>query len=266
MKRSAWWLAVSVGMAGGVLLIAWHGRTERERWRAAIETETKRAEEARAASGVDEARRGMTVADDGEAIAHLRGELEALKRSVAERARAREAAGVERRPGPAVERERSMAAEMVPAAEWRNRGRASPTDAMETALWAAAGGDVTALAEMLELAPAARAKAEALLQRLPETIRAQTATPEQLVALLGSTDVPLGSAMILTPDTKDAPGTWRVAQISDGKGKLKRAAIALTEKAGRWSLVVPESAIDRYAARLGGSDAVDLSAMDVVPE
>lgn len=260
MKRTAWVVAVLAGVAVGAGVVASQTRVKRERLRAAIALEAQRTAEGRVVNEPESVADGDQPADEREAIERLRGEMEALKQRLAERNRAREMAERTRRATAAIALERSIADEMVPAAEWRNRGRTTPTDAMETALWAAAGGEVAVLAEMLELAPAARTKAEALLARLPESIRAQSATPEQLVALLGSNDVPLGSAMILTPDTKRAPGTWRVAQISDGKGQVKRSAIALTEKNGSWSLVVPERAIDRYAALLSGGATPERSA------
>jgi hypothetical protein len=193
--------------------------------------------------------------DDGNAVAELRREMDGLKQRVEQRARARVAEDLARRSAAVRLVERSLLEEMVPAEAWRNRGRATPTDTMETALWAAAGGDVAALAEMLTLTPPARTKAEALLTQLPQSIRSQCATPEELVALMGTNDVPLGSAMILVPEVKAELGTWRVAQISDEDGKTRRVAIALEEKGGEWSLVVPERAIDRYAARLKGEIA-----------
>lgn len=247
MNRLTWAIAVVVGATAGGLAVGFQERGERARLRAAIAVEAKRVEEARAANAAAPAWEAPKLPDDRAAIATLRGEIEELKRRVEERARARV---VEPKARGAVER--SLLEEMVPAEAWRNRGRATPTDTLETALWAAAGGDVAGLAQMLTLSAAGQAKAEALLSELPNAIRAQCATPEELVALLATNDVPLGSAMIIVPELKEELGTWRVAQISDGNGKVKRTAIALAEKDGEWSLVVPESAIDRYAARLKG--------------
>lgn len=248
-----WVLAVLAGVGLGVIAVGWHARGERARLRAAIAAEAKRAAEAGANAAATRSQPSV-LPDDGAAIAELRGEIETLKRRVEERARARVADEQARHSVPVPRRERSLLEEMVPAEEWRNRGRATPTDTLETALWAAAGGDVTALAEMLTLPAAGRTKTETLLSQLPDSIRSQCATPEELVALLGTNDVPLGSARILVPDLKEGLGTWRVAQIADVNGETRRVAIAMEEMGGEWSLVVPERAIDGYAARLRGGE------------
>ncbi len=44
----------------------------------------------------------------------------------------------------------------TPAAAWKNQGQATPEAAVETMLWAAAGGDLSALKNTLALAPDAR--------------------------------------------------------------------------------------------------------------
>jgi hypothetical protein len=86
--------------------------------------------------------------------------------------------------------------EPVPQSSWANRGAATPRAAIETALWAAAGGDLDALKPLLGLPDATREKARALLASLPDDLRSRYATPEDLVAAFTAKDIPLGEAQL----------------------------------------------------------------------
>jgi hypothetical protein len=74
----------------------------------------------------------------------------------------------------------------MPAAEWRNAGGATAAAALETVLWAAAGGEVEEFAKRIRFDAAARTAALALLQSLPPAERARHASPEALMAFSAS--------------------------------------------------------------------------------
>ena len=82
-------------------------------------------------------------------------------------------------------------------ASWQNRGQATPAAALETALWAAAGGELGALQAMLHLDDAVRAKAEALRARLPAMSRAAYPNAETLLAAFATKSLPLGDAQLV---------------------------------------------------------------------
>lgn len=259
MHRITGWTAILLGVAVGAGVVWFRLAPERGRLREAVADAQsrnaagsrmeKRREASADAVASAEAER---LHEEREAIARLRSEIDTLKQRAEERARSRIAQAQAPRPA-APARERSIAEEMLPPEYWRNRGRATASAALETAMWAAAGGDVATLAEMLEFEPAARTKAAALLAGLPDTIRAQCSTPEQLVALLGANDVPLGEALISGSETGEESETVRRVQVSEGEGRIKRATIRLRREGDLWRLVVPERAIDRYAAILKAS-------------
>lgn len=145
-----------------------------------------------------------------------------------------------------------MTTAAVSAAQWRDLGQTTPAAAFETALWAAAGGDTTALARVLAVDDATRTKATELLARLPAPLRQEFSSPEQLVALLTASSVPLGTAQIYGISNDRANEAQLAAQLTTPEGKAKEILFTLhtATDAGRWQLVVPPTALDRYTALL----------------
>jgi hypothetical protein len=246
-------MAVGVGVAIGAV--------GARLWFSAEETRQKRAvEQARSEASTtaplrlasdDAAEVAARARAEREAIAAWKREIKLLKQRAEERARALHAAAKEQAGGRvAAESEPSILNALVPHDRWRNVGQATPDDTVETALWTAAGGDVTGLAAMLELEPEARAKAAALLDGLPGAIRAQCPTPEAFIALLGASDLPLGDAMISPAEPSGETEATRRVQVLGPEGEWKHAMLRLRSDGGRWRLVVSESAVDRYAAKL----------------
>ena len=80
---------------------------------------------------------------------------------------------------------------------WGNRGQITPVAAIETALWAAAGGDLAALQKLLYLDDGLRAKAETLRARLPDASRATYSSAEHLLAAFATKSLPLGDAQLV---------------------------------------------------------------------
>ena len=117
-------------------------------------------------------------------------ELKKLRRAAAECARLRRAV-------PATPSSVLPLGEWSIAREWQDRGNATPHAAIESTLWAAAGGDVSALKNLLALSDAAREKADALLARLPVSTRDRYATAEDLIAEFTIKSIPLGEAQLV---------------------------------------------------------------------
>jgi hypothetical protein len=184
---------------------------------------------------------------DREALERLRGEVVSLKKSVAET-----------RPLPARKSKvldgakPDIASELIPAEAWRNAGYATPAAAVETALWAAAGGDTDLLAKSFVLDDGPRKKAAELLASLPADVRRRYAGPEELVAFMAAKDVPLEGARILTSDDR-ATETRKVAlQLRNAAGSVRQLQIELRPGPDGWRLVVPEAAVVRYAEQVRG--------------
>jgi hypothetical protein len=74
------------------------------------------------------------------------------------------------------------AAGMKPSSTWENAGRATPTAAFETLLWAWHTRDYDALATLLNFTEPAKAALDAWFGRLPESVRTKFGSPERAIA------------------------------------------------------------------------------------
>lgn len=140
----------------------------------------------------------------------------------------------------------------VQAGEWRDAGQATPAAAFETALWAAAGGDLAKLAATLELDDATRDTATAYFDRLPAALQREVGTPDQLVALLTARAVPLGSAWILGQFDEQPGESSVLARLTDAEGNKRELMLLLRGHEGSWRLVVPPQVMTKYTGLLRG--------------
>lgn len=182
--------------------------------------------------------------NDEAVLTALRSEFEMLKHRVEASARPREVVSRETR-------RLSLMQGAVAAEWWGDAGQNSPAATFESALWAAAGGDLARLAGTLTIEPAQKEKAAALLGLLPAEYHGRFATAEDLVAFLMVKDVPLGSAEVLQ-QLETVGGTRLSVRLIGADGRRKVAVLSLKQSGPSWRLVVPEEAIDRYAAYLQG--------------
>lgn len=141
----------------------------------------------------------------------------------------------------------------------RNIGRATPAAAVETALWAATGGDVETLVDGLLLEGDARERASQILAALPYSARGQYRTPEHLIALLTAREIPLAGIQIMPPKKDDPAGTRVLARMPGADGKSRTVAVTLRQCGSEWKMVVPLSAVEKFERMLGGQDAAPLS-------
>ncbi|MEO6992054.1 MAG: hypothetical protein ABI273_00370 [Lacunisphaera sp.] len=192
------------------------------------------------------------LAADRRAMSALLVEIEAMKRRADSSDRSTKPLRVEMPVQPAMERG------PVPASLWKNAGQATPAAAFETLLWASAGGDLDSLIRVLDLDSLTRTEATEVLDKLPPAIRQEIGTPERLVALLTAKDAPLGSAEILSAyeavpakDASTPPTLMKLnARVVDAEGNATELLLNLRADHGVWRLVVPDAAIEKYAAFL----------------
>lgn len=141
----------------------------------------------------------------------------------------------------------------LPADEWRNAGRGTPRDAFITALWAANAGDVDLLSKLLVLEPAAATAARDLFARQPASWQKQYADPRMLIAWLTAADVTFESMWIREETRSGNTATLRV--LLQWRDTSRMPVFALERGASGWSLVVPPTAVAKYAAMLGHDHA-----------
>lgn len=165
--------------------------------------------------------------------------------------RQRETEAAARRPAPETAAPvPSLVGTTLAAPQWQNAGQATADAAVQSALWAAAVGDVDGLTELLAFDADGRRRATATFDRLPAAVQNEVGTPERLFALLTAVDVPLGSASILgqfpTPE-----GTRVSVQLADVGGNLKTSMFTLRADGERWRLQVPAAVVEKYSDWLG---------------
>jgi hypothetical protein len=249
------WIPVLIAVIfSALLLMQWRWRVQerRERNQAASHLSGLKLENrslARQLPGPD------VVADlraDREALVRLRAEVEELRKKMPTTV-APKAVIPSQAKQPVTMREAFVA-----PAHWRNRGRSTAADAVETTLWAAAGGDVVLLQECLVLDAGAKTRAKALFDRLPPEQRARYVSPERLVAFMTAVGVPLGAAQIRTAkeDVRAVEASPKVqlvqVSVSTMSGAGRTLEIATRKSDYGWKLVVPEEAVARFELELTG--------------
>jgi hypothetical protein len=151
-----------------------------------------------------------------------------------------------------------LARGLVPVVTLGNAGRSTPRDAFATQLWAARTGDIDLEASSLSLGDEARAKLQALAATLPDAMRSQYDTPEKLMAyMLTGSPHPVGGMQVLGETDVDANDVvlqteWQ--HVDDSV--VHQSNVSLQQGPDGWKLVVPEVLVDRAAAYLGRSIAV----------
>ena len=138
----------------------------------------------------------------------------------------------------------------APSAAWKNCGRKTPESALETMLWAAAGGDLTALKDTLAFDDASRSKVAAILAGLPESSRQQYTTPEDLLALVVAGNVPLESAQFVARQQIGDDEATEYVRLKDAAGITRQVHLTLLRGPDGWKLHVPVATVDEIAQSL----------------
>lgn len=149
--------------------------------------------------------------------------------------------------------EAAMPTKLVPVAQWKNSGRATPQAAAETVLWAAVSGEVGTIADSITLTPGARDKAEALFTRLPPDVQSKYGTADNLVALMIAKDAGSVAGMqVLGQRELSADDVGMRIRFGSEDGKTKDDSFLLRRSGDGWKVVIPESPIDNWARQLRG--------------
>lgn len=136
-----------------------------------------------------------------------------------------------------------------PTHAWKNSGRGTPASAIETLLMAADGGDVDTLAASILLDAEAREKAQAILDRRPEAVRATYGTPEKLIALLMARDADIRAMQVLS-ESQANNDALVMLRLQKGDGKTKDEGHAFRREGDGWRLVIPGKAVEKNGKKL----------------
>lgn len=221
-------------------LRAENGQVARAQVRAVNEA---KAEGARASFVVTDESPETRAAGAGE-IAKLRTEVEGLKKSAAEFGKLVQAA-------QAKAAEANIPTNLVPVSQWKDGGRATAGAALKTVMWAAAGGEVDALAQGLGFTASARAKADAWFGQLSEGTRQQYGSPEKVIALMIAKDAAAVSGMQVLRQKEVTPDDVGMrVRFGTEDGKTKDDTFFFHRAVDGWKLVLSDAVVDRFAKQL----------------
>jgi hypothetical protein len=139
----------------------------------------------------------------------------------------------------------------------KNAGRALPTAAVETLLWAAAQGELDTLAGSLWLDKAARAKADAWFAKLPPESQTQFGSSEKVLATLLSARVGKElAAMGVVSQTDQGPDlTVMRVRFQNAEGQQKDDKWPFRRTDDGWRLIITEKGLDSIGKMLGSATA-----------
>jgi len=173
--------------------------------------------------------------------------LNALKKTTQDTARIAQAAT------QAARGESPIPVKITPIGDLKNVGRATASAAVETLLWAAAGGDVDVVASSIALDPSAQVKAEELFARLSDATRAQYGSPDKLIALMLAKDASAMTGMqILGQRDISADVVGVRVRLANEEGKTKEQGLAFQKTSDGLRLKIPDDVVEKYAKQLGG--------------
>lgn len=218
----------------GAIGIAWQNRTPSEQARKAEGSSPMRAERRD-----DGARPSLVVKKPGDALTVVHA---TVPRN--EVASATPVASVA--PTPRALERNNLTTGMVRVEECQNVGLATPEDALQTFVWAAIQGQMSELAATLELAGAAREKAEAWLTALPESAKAKYPTAESLPALFLTEEIvrKAVSLQVATVDYASAAEATVEAKTESTDGRVSISKFPVKQSSGVWRIVVSEQMVD----------------------
>jgi RNA polymerase sigma factor (sigma-70 family) len=149
----------------------------------------------------------------------------------------------EAKPAPVV-------AGLMPVDTWRKAGFATPGDAVETIYWAKEHIDLETLGNALLLDPKGRAKAEALLARLPDSVRAQypeLSTPERLVGLLWALGPMVEAIGVERATTRRPDNVTLTIKQEWENGEVRGPPLTFQRTSDGWKWAMPEAGVDMAA-------------------
>lgn len=142
---------------------------------------------------------------------------------------------------------------MVSVDVMQNVGNSTPTATAETLVWAMQHGDVKRAAEMLTLGAAEKEKLAAFIQTMPEKMREDYGTPEQLIAfMLSGSPKPMGSVQLLGKDQISPNEEVQHVQVQFQDGDFRRDDVHFLRDGSGWKQLVSPTTVDRVIAYFKG--------------
>ena len=179
-------------------------------------------------------------------LVRLREAREAFRKALA----ARQATATRPGDGPAAENS-GLAPGMISMDLMANAGRATPSATAQTIAWALRQADFKVVASALTFDAPERAKLEAFIATLPDKIRTEYGTPEEVVALvMAGSPKPIAGVQLLNRTQPDADTEIQVVQWQYQTGEVQQNELKFHRDADGWKQVVSPALTDRVIAFL----------------
>jgi hypothetical protein len=149
-------------------------------------------------------------------------------------------------------------ATVLDAKQWKNRGGATASNAIESFLWAARSGTIDQLKGLIRMQPLTRAEATSAFDQLPAATQAEYGTPEKLIATYIAATLPdFDATAEIRPIATMGPISLASYRLADSSGDQRDFTFLLMKSPeGTWQLCVPHSAVAQYVADLQGHPAL----------
>jgi hypothetical protein len=239
MSSAKW---TSVGIALGALVLAGVIGLQWERNRELRQRTDRALEAGREHDRLVIEQRRLIAAQASEAdLVQLRADREALVRLKSEVEQSKTRINqLERLPKSA-----APSVPLVPANAWKNSGRASPSAAIKSLLWASAHADLVTLANGVVLDASTRA----LWDQLPAAKQSSYGSEANFVAALLAQDGAEIGFMGIVGEEQPDPETMIVkTRVENAEHEGKNESFEFRRSDNGWRLVIPPRAIARYEA------------------
>jgi RNA polymerase sigma factor (sigma-70 family) len=204
-----------------------------------------------AASRAETRRVTEEMTDEHAELVRLRAEKEAFMKAVAAQKTSTARASSGTAPVRAASAGETLAPGMVSVDLMANVGRATPTAAAQTMMWAMQRGDIKTVASVIELAPPERAKLETFIATLPDKVRTDYGTPEDLLAfVMSGSPRPIAGVQLLSQTQPDADTEIHRVQMQYQNGEVRQDEIKFRREADGWKQVVSPAVVDRVIGYL----------------
>ncbi|HTZ19906.1 MAG TPA: sigma-70 family RNA polymerase sigma factor [Opitutaceae bacterium] len=184
-------------------------------------------------------------------LVRLRAEKEAFIKAAAAKKASTVRASSETTPVRAAGAGGALAPGMISVDLMANAGRATPAAAAQTMVWAMQRGDTKTVASVIDFEPPERAKLEAFIATLPEKVRTDYGTPEELIAMVMSgSPRPIVGVQLLSQTQPDADTEIHSVQLQYQSGEVRQDEIKFRRDADGWKQVVSPALVDRVIGYL----------------
>jgi len=129
---------------------------------------------------------------------------------------------------------------------YRNEGNATPLATLQTFAWACDRGDTELVARLIYIEEGARPKVEAFMASLPENVRVQWKTVDEMAAAILTESImarPFPNADILETATPEPVGEDRIKMRLPN---VPKDGTEYQKTADGWKYVITEGAVDGY--------------------